>query len=38
MLNSLSQQGNVAREQKYKTSGALFTLCSQAKGNDKAEL
>ena len=38
MLNSLLLQGNVACEHKNITSGALFTLCSQAKGNEKTEL
>ena len=36
MLNSLKLQGNVACEHKA-TSGALFTLCSQAKGNEKTD-
>ena len=38
MLNSLHMQGNVACEHKNITSGDLFTLCSQAKGNEKTEL
>ena len=38
MQNSLLLQGNVACEHKKITSGALFTLCSQAKGNEKTEL
>ena len=39
MLNSIQLQGNVACEHKnILTSGALFTLCSQTKGNEKTEL
>ena len=38
MLNSPQLQGNVVCEHLNITSGALFTLCSQAKGNDKTEL
>ena len=39
MLNSLLLQGNVAYEYKnILISGGLFTLCSQAKGNEKTEL
>ena len=37
MLNSLLLEGNVACEHKNKISGALFTLCSQAKGNEKKQ-
>ena len=39
MLNSIQLQGNVASEHKnISTSGALFTLCSQTKVNEKPEL